>query len=196
MKQSKIGILLLLLLTALAACNIFGGAEPEQPVATEAGSSSGELALPTPSPTDTPVPQATATSEQSSSDDSQASDSTETGQSEVVGPEIGEITFALGATADYEPIEPNLFFTTGITEVHAIFDYSGMSPDYTWERVWTLNDNEVTRIAETWAGPEAGVFDYFINNSGRPLPAGDWVLEIYVEGELRSLGVFIIEEAE
>ena len=142
-----------------------------------------------------PTPQATTTSNQDSAEASgasQPSDSTETEGS----PDIGDITFALGATANYEPIEPNLFFTTGITEVHAIFDYSGMSSDYTWERVWTLNDNEVARIAEAWTGPEVGVFDYYINNSGRPLPAGDWLLEIYVEGELRSVGVFIIEDAE
>jgi len=192
MKRSKHQItVLFLLLAMMTGCNIFGSAEPEQP----ANTGGGEIALPTPSPTDTPTPQATTTSNQDSIEDSgasQPSDSTETEGS----PEIGEITFALGATADYEPIEPNLFFTTGITEVHAIFDYSGMSPDYTWERVWTLNDNEVARIAEAWAGPEAGVFDDYINNSGRPLPAGDWLLEIYVEGELRSVGVFIIEDEE
>jgi Tol biopolymer transport system component len=89
-----------------------------------------------------------------------------------------------------------LFFAKGITEMHAVFEYSGMSPDYTWERVWYLNDKEIARVSESWSGPEAGVFDYFVDNRGRALPAGDWVLELYVEGKLQALGVFIIEEAE
>lgn len=110
--------------------------------------------------------------------------------------EIGEITFALDITPDYEPIDAGLFFAKGATEVHGIFEYSGMSPDYTWERVWYLNDKEIARVAETWNGPESGIFDYFIDNKGRPLPAGDWLLELYVEGELKSIGVFIIEEEE
>ncbi len=111
-------------------------------------------------------------------------------------PEIGEIIFALDATKDYQPVDPNIFFSHGITEVHAIFEYSNMLPEYTWERVWYLNDKEVGRIAETWIGPESGVFDYSVDNSGRPLPAGDWVLELYAEDKLLSLGVFIIEEAD
>jgi|GEM_PF-3579685 len=107
---------------------------------------------------------------------------------------IGQITFAPESTKQYEPINPGLFFTGDVTEVHALFDYSGMSPRYTWERVWRLNDREVARKTDLWAGPESGVFDYFIDNSGRPLPPGDWVLEIYVEGKLLSLGAFVVEE--
>jgi hypothetical protein len=83
---------------------------------------------------------------------------------------IGKITFAMAATDQREPIKPGLLFSPGITQVHAIFDYSGMSPAYTWERVWHLNDKDVSRKAGTWTGPESGVFDYFIANSGKPLP--------------------------
>jgi hypothetical protein len=109
---------------------------------------------------------------------------------------IGKITFALEATPQRESINPGLLFTKGITQVHALFDYSGMSTAYTWERVWYLNDKEVSRKAGVWTGPESGVFDYFIDNGGRPLPAGDWVLEIYVEDKLLSLGAFVIENPE
>jgi hypothetical protein len=58
-----------------------------------------------------------------------------------------------------------------------------------------LNDKEVARKSGVWAGPERGVFDYFIDNSGKPLPPGDWVLEIYVEGKLLALGAFVIEDS-
>jgi hypothetical protein len=108
-------------------------------------------------------------------------------------PEIGKITFALDATDEYEPIDPGFLFAEGVTEVHAIFEYRGMSPNYTWERVWYLNEKEISRSSGLWTGYETGSFDYFIDNGGKPLPAGDWILELYVEGKLCSLGVFIIE---
>ena len=109
-------------------------------------------------------------------------------------PEIGEIVFALDITESYEPIDPSFVFTEGITEIHAIFEYSGMSPDYTWERVWYLNDQEISRSASPWTDTASGIFDYSVDNDGDPLPPGDWILELYVDGELCSLGVFIIEE--
>ena len=108
---------------------------------------------------------------------------------------IGKITFAPEVTDSYQPVNPSLLFSGDITQVHAVFDYSGMSPAYSWERVWLLNDKEVARKTGIWAGPESGVFDYFIDNSGRPLPPGDWVLEIYVEGKLLSLGAFVVENS-
>ncbi|MCB0181213.1 MAG: PD40 domain-containing protein [Anaerolineae bacterium] len=111
-------------------------------------------------------------------------------------PEIGEITFALDATETFQPVEANILFTKGITEIHAIFDYQHMSPHSTWERVWYLNDKEIARISEPWASAESGAFDYFIDNGGAPLPAGDWLLELYVEDELQALGVFVIEAEE
>jgi Tol biopolymer transport system component len=107
-------------------------------------------------------------------------------------PQIGPITFARDVTEDFEPIGPGLSFSGTVTEVHAIFDYSGFSPDDIWERVWFLNDSEVLRSAERWSGDEAGTFDYFINAGGKPLSPGKWVLEIYVEGNLLAQAGFTI----
>jgi hypothetical protein len=110
--------------------------------------------------------------------------------------EIGTITFATDATDQREPINANLLFPPGITQIHALFEYSGMSTAYTWERIWYLNDQEVMRKSDIWTGPDRGVFDYFIDNGGRPLPAGDWILEIRVEGKLLSLGAFVVETSD
>lgn len=185
--------LLVLGLTLLAGC---GPVTPDQTSGAE-----------------TPSPKSTAPSEQavdvdSASDPGQI-DSTEintSGDSITVGPaddlangssdvepDFGEITFALGVTDGNEPIDPGFLFTEGITEIHAIFEYQDMLPAYTWERVWYLNDREVSRSSGDWTESESGVFDYYIDNGGKPLPAGDWILELYVDGKLRSLGVFIIE---
>ena len=109
-------------------------------------------------------------------------------------PEFGEIVFAPAVTASNEPVNPGFIFTAGITQVHAVFEYSGMSENNVWERVWYLNEQEISREASPWPNPGRGIFDYSIDNEGKPLPPGDWILELYVDGRLQGLGVFIIEE--
>ncbi len=108
-------------------------------------------------------------------------------------PEIGPITFALGATADYEPISPAITFQQGITEIHAIFDYSGMSSDDTWQRVWYLDGEQILQNSAQWTDPAAGRFDYFLDAGGDPLPPGEWQLEIYINDNLLATGDFTIE---
>jgi len=108
-------------------------------------------------------------------------------------PEFSKITFAYNATADgYRPISPTLTFTEGITEVHAIFDYTGMSKDYVWERKWYRNDQQILKTSASWSGDEIGRFDYFVDAGGAPLPSGNWKLELYVEGNLLVTGTFTI----
>jgi hypothetical protein len=186
----------------LAGCGT--GINRGQPVDAVADGTSSEAVVVTLAPTAMSVPEKEVASDQlpviDANLDNSAIEATDNGSADSgdlqpisVGPEVGEITFALGATEEYEPISPSIFFTKGITQVHAIFAYSGMSSKYTWERVWYLNDQEVARGLDLWSGSDAGVFDYFIDNGGEPLPAGDWVLELYVEGKLTSMGVFIIE---
>lgn len=211
-------LLLLLLLLGCGYLSFIGGERPDEagPAGSSAGATPIRLDTPTPIPTPTVAailsstptvaikPTSTPTSRLDATGDSVPTRS-QTSDSIVVEqvrpePKIEGITFAQGATDDYIPIDPGIFFTHGITRVHAIFEYSGIVRGDTWERVWYLNEEEVARVSKTWTGPETGVFDYFIDNSGRPLPAGDWILELYVEGELKALGAFIVdspqEEAE
>ncbi len=170
---------------------------PESPLATA-------TPVPTPTPavtTDTEAEVETGEAE-SGEEITPTADSSEMTPTRPPEPKLGSITFALGATDTYEPVSPALSFQEGITEVHAIFEYRGMSTDYTWERVWYLDGDEILRSPQTgapreaWSGAEAGVFDYFINNGGEPLPSGEWVLEIYVEGERLATGSFTIEGPE
>lgn len=199
------GLVLLLCATLLVGCNSF----------SDLASRPAEDRAPATGPVETPVSESPATPITPPTSDSMAGaapddstvdpgidktslgDALDADELAPAGdePEIGEITFALGATDNYEPIDPGILFTKGITQIHAIFDYSGMA-NRTWERVWYLNDKEISRSSDPWTGPASGVFDYYIDNGGKPLPAGDWILEIYVGGELRSLGVFIIEDSQ
>jgi hypothetical protein len=200
---------LILSLISLTGCSaVASGSQPAQVAATSVPAETVATLQPAapseapaevaPALTSTPVsPSETTVSDKVETETSAASATqAEAAPPPVAEPEIGELTFALGATETYEPIEANLLFASGITKIHAIFTYNNMQPGYTWERVWYLNDKEIARNKGLWSGPTTGVFDYFIDNGGRPLPAGDWILELYVEGQLRSLGVFVIEEAE
>jgi serine/threonine protein kinase len=109
-------------------------------------------------------------------------------------PQFGQITFALGYDKNkLEPISPGPSFTEGVTEIHAVFEYNGMSNGDTWERAWYLDGQEVSRSSAQWNGDQSGVFDYFIDQGGRPLPTGNWRLELYVKGRLLSQGGFTIK---
>ena len=148
-----------------------------------------------PSPTDTPTVETDLIDEAD-----QAGTPSETATSAEaetppasVEPEFSDLTFALGATETYSPIDPGLSFEEGITEIHAIFDYQGMSADRSWERVWYLDGNEILRNSAEWTGDEMGRFDYFIDAGGDPLSPGEWLLELYVDGVLLAEGSFAIE---
>ncbi len=176
-----------------AIADLLGGGQEAVTVVIETPTL--ELAEPTSTPTTAPTDEGAGAA--SETEEAVASDSTPTVEEETPAvssePEMGPITFALGATDDYEPIDPGEVFEEGITEIHAIFDYSGMSNDYTWERVWYLDGEEILRNAAEWTDPAMGRFDYFLDAGGDPLPTGDWDLEIYVEDELLASGSFAIE---
>jgi Tol biopolymer transport system component len=107
-------------------------------------------------------------------------------------PQIASITFAKSATADSQPIDPGTSFEGELTEIHAVFEYSGFPPNSTWERVWYLDGAEMLRSTEPWTGADSGVFDYFINAGGQPLSPGEWKLELYLNDELLASDTFTI----
>ncbi len=114
--------------------------------------------------------------------------------SRASAPTIEKMTFASGATADNEPVDPGVTFETGITEIHVIFDYRNMSGDYTWERAWYLDGEEILRGSTPWTEAEQGRLDYTLDAGGDPLPAGAWLLEISVEDTLVATGTFTVTE--
>jgi hypothetical protein len=164
-----------------------------QPTATPTVATPTELAA-TPLPTDTPTAPAEPTSTPTTAPPT-ATNTVEASPTPTAEPKFSKITFALGATKDYKPVDPGITFQEGITQVHAIFEYSGMSKDATWERVWYLDGQEILRNDQKWTGDAAGVFDYFVDAGNEPLFPGEWVLELYVEDDKLAEGSFTIEAA-
>jgi hypothetical protein len=111
---------------------------------------------------------------------------------EEPGDEFDLIAFAAGVTEDFEPVEPLFEFTEGITQVHAIFEYQGLSPELTWSQTFYVGSEVITQPAQAWPGEEGGIYDFVIELEGAPLPVGEWVVEFYVEDELVMGEVFYI----
>lgn len=110
-------------------------------------------------------------------------------------PEIGSIVFALNVMNDTEPVDAASSFEAGITKVHAVFEYSNLSGDDVWERVWSLDGTEMLRSTENWGSDRSGTFDYFLDAGDDPLPPGLWQLDLYLNDELLSSGSFTIQSA-
>jgi Tol biopolymer transport system component len=120
----------------------------------------------------------------------------ETVETVTGSPEMGAITFAQETTSTGEPVEPAFSFETGVTQVHAVFEFANMTPKQSWTQVWYYNGNELYRTSQPWLADQNGSFDYPITANGEALPEGQWTLEFYVGDELLTAGSFSIEPAE
>ena len=107
-------------------------------------------------------------------------------------PTIGPITFATGITEDNQPIGAGTSFPEDVEEIHAVFSYEGLSEDDTWARYWYQDGQEVGSGSGAWDAGESGTFDLSLTGGGEPLGAGQWELELYVNGELAQSGTFVI----
>jgi hypothetical protein len=98
---------------------------------------------------------------------------------------IGPITFAAGKDGHGNPIDPGTTFEAGLTEVRYFGDYVGMKEGMAYEAKWTFNGEELLTVDLEWDEGESGTFtDNIYRKSGDPLWDGEYVLELYVEGQL------------
>lgn len=105
---------------------------------------------------------------------------------------FGEICF-LTAGSDSDPAPCGDTFPP-VVEMHAIFNYTGMSLQDQWIRTWYHNGQELLSVQENWSGDAEGRFDYNLNTSdGQPLSPGLWQLNLYVNGRLQTFGSFVVE---
>ena len=163
------------------------------PTATEAQGSAAPTPTASPSTEEPVTPRPSATQKTDSIQVPTSSPkATATSEAET-RPFIGPIVFARGATEDGKPVEPGDAFTGEITEIHAVFTYKGMVDGTPWERGWQLAGNRVGSGSGVWEKGSSGVYHLSLNNGGRPLDAGNWELEIYVDGEMLRSDQFVIK---
>lgn len=99
--------------------------------------------------------------------------------------EIGNVIFATGINDNYEPIGASTVFGEGEFTLFATFDYSDMGDGMTWAWVWRKDGELVSGGEQEWAyGDEGPGYVYLEPEEG--FAAGDYTLELYVNGELQT----------
>lgn len=104
------------------------------------------------------------------------------------GVQIGPLAFTTQVSDRREPVSPTNVFSNTVNRVYAAFPYSGMRNGLTWTQVWYFNGIEFSRGEETWEWGNADRSYVFT----KPVGAGDYRLELYVNDELVASGGFTV----
>lgn len=106
---------------------------------------------------------------------------------------IGDVTFASDVTADDEPVDPATTFSTGTPQVYGVFEYTDIYPGMTFGFAWHHDGNTVYSDTITWGDdPPSGTTWVNVDNM-EGLAAGNYVLELFVNGALLQTGEFVVE---
>jgi hypothetical protein len=109
------------------------------------------------------------------------------------GPWVGEITFASDVTQDSQPINPGTVFKRGITQIYAIFPYSGFEQGMKITVYWAVNGQEFVSAVRTWEWDPSGTYTpstSYTNN--RQLDSGIWTFTIFANNKKLGSGSFKI----
>jgi S1-C subfamily serine protease len=104
-------------------------------------------------------------------------------------PAFENVVFAKDATAQDEPVDAGVLFPAGITSLVALFDYKNMARDTEWTRTWLLDDEVVLTKTEKWTEDRQGRYLLELTHPDG-LPAGNWRLELSIQGNLAAVGSF------
>lgn len=101
------------------------------------------------------------------------------------------LVFSQDVSAQGDPVKPGRLFPEGITRLYAVVDYEGMTSGMAWTRTWLL-DNEVaaTTTAAWGEGAKGRTKLELTSDSG--LPAGNWRLELSIQGKLAARADFTV----
>ncbi len=103
--------------------------------------------------------------------------------------QMGPIAFAAQITSRREPISPTTVFSDTVSQVYAVFPYTGMQKGVNWTQVWYFNGVEFVRGQESWGWGSTDRSYVFTQLVG----AGDYRLELYVNDELMASGEFMVQ---
>ncbi len=110
---------------------------------------------------------------------------------------FGPITFAAAVINDKTPVDVLEVFPEGITLVYAVFDYKKVQPNTVFRTEWLVDGvvQEDATHEEPWKGNTSGTWWNSISRKGG-LEAGDWQLNVYLDGKLQQSGKFKIGGTE
>jgi hypothetical protein len=100
------------------------------------------------------------------------------------GPWVGEIVFASDISPDNQPVNPGTVFKRGITQIYAIFPYSGFDQGMKITLYWSVNGQEFVSAIRTWQWDPSGTYTpstSYTNN--RQLDSGTWTFTIFANNK-------------
>lgn len=133
-----------------------------------------------PTPTSVPVPAETAT------------------PTAEPRPYFGPIAFAKGVTSAGGLIDPTSTFAAGTQQIHAAWDYRGMSDGALYTAKWYWNGAIWRQESFTWSEAQdgtEGTAKRLTLSDPNGLIGGEYRLELYLDGELVQSATCIVQEA-
>lgn len=97
--------------------------------------------------------------------------------------ELGEISFSTKISDEYVAVDPTNIFAVGSYTVYATFSYDGMADGMAWAWVWRYDGEVVDGGNEYWEYGADGP-GYIFYNPDEGFRAGEYTLEVWVNGEL------------
>jgi hypothetical protein len=105
-----------------------------------------------------------------------------------VSVQMGPISFATQVTDRREPTNPTTIFSNTVSQVYATFPYNGMRNGLNWTQIWYFNGVEFSRDEDNWEWGSTDRSYVF----AKPVGAGDYRLELYVNDDLVASGEFTV----
>jgi hypothetical protein len=98
------------------------------------------------------------------------------------------ITFAEGIDRSGNPVGAARTFSSGLEELHAFSDYSGMEDGMSFVVSWYIDGEKVIEDPWDWDDGEEGPWHYYLWSDSGSLPDGKYDLELDVEGQVVQTG--------
>ena len=104
------------------------------------------------------------------------------------------LQLARGITADNNPENVGISFSSGPQPVYLFFDYQGMEPGTAWAHRWTWGDTELDAYPSTWdeGYRSQGTAWVYYSPTGGYQP-GPYKVTLEIEGQTVATATFVIE---
>ena len=103
------------------------------------------------------------------------------------GVSVDNLVFSARVTRDARPVNPSELLPSGIKNIYATFQFSGMRKGTRWSQIWAHNGKKILDKAEKWQGGKASRQVVTLSN-GRGIPDGTYHLAITARGKVVAEG--------
>jgi len=98
------------------------------------------------------------------------------------------ILFAKGIDRQGGPVGTAQSFPSGLEELHAFSDYSGMNDGLSFQINWYVDGQKVIESPSEWDGGQSGTWHDYLYSTRGALPDAEYSVELLVEGQVLQRG--------